>query len=211
MSRLGEPRARRVDPLITYLAAVPGMCVLASLSRRLAAGARTVAGTGPGLRTGPIRADIGAPAATDYAMMTTFEGETGVRLDEGVLIREFATPVSLPLGIKRVVRTREEIRLVPPDTIEFRHLAGPVRGMAEVIVVEPQGAARCRVTYTGVLPHSSPVLRVAYRLLARPAIERIVRTHVADLARQAGGEEPGRSEDPGHPAPSAREARRVTR
>lgn len=194
--------------LVMYLAAVPWMCVLASLSRRLAAGARTIAGTGPGSRTGPIHIDIDAPAATVYAMMTTFGGGGGpelagdaVRLDDGLVIREFETPVPLPFGMRRIVRTREEIRLVPPDTSEFRHLAGPVRGMAEVIVVEPQGAARCRVTYTGVLPHSGPVLRLAYRLLARPAIERIVRAHLADLARQAEGEEPGRSEDPGHRRP----------
>ena len=41
-------------------------------------------------------------------------------------IRESATPVLLPLGITRVVRTREETRLVPPDAIEFGHRAGPV-------------------------------------------------------------------------------------
>lgn len=65
--------------------------------------------------------------------MTTFDGgdDLGVTRDplwsaDSVVVREFATPVSLPLGITRVIRTREEIRLVPPDIIEFRHLAGPV-------------------------------------------------------------------------------------
>ena len=134
--------------------------------------------------------------------MTTFDGgdDLGVTRDppwsaDSVVVREFATPVSLPLGITRVIRTREEIRLVPPDIIEFRHLAGPVRGMAEVIVVEPLGASRCRVTYTGELPHSGPVLRVAYRLLARPAIERIVRMHLADLGQRAERDAPDRGDD----------------
>ena len=146
--------------------------------------------------------------------MTTFDGgdDLGVTRDppwsaDSVVVREFATPVSLPLGITRVIRTREEIRLVPPDIIEFRHLAGPVRGMAEVIVVEPLGASRCRVTYTGELPHSGPVLRVAYRLLARPAIERIVRMHLADLGR--GAERDARTGATTAAMPSARpEARR---
>ena len=163
------------------------------LVRRLAAGARSIAAAKPGAPTGPIHADFDAATTTVYAMMTTFEGDGApaaadrpVRLDAGTVIREFMTHVALPFGITRVIRTREEIRLVPPYAIEFRHLAGPVRGMAEVIVVEPLGAGRCRVTYTGVLPRSGPLLRVAYRLLARPAIERIVRAHLADLARRTG-------------------------
>ena len=83
---------------------------------------------------------------------------------------------------------REEIRLAPPASITFRHLAGPVRGMAELIVAEPLGDDRCRVTYTGELPPSGPMLRVAHRLIARPAIERIVRTHLADLTQLAVGD-----------------------
>jgi hypothetical protein len=175
------------------------MCIVVSLGRRLVARARSVAREGPGSQTGPIHAEIGAPAAVVYAMMTTFEAGADpeaagdrVRLnDDGVVNREFATPVSLPFGVRRVVRTREEIRLVPPNAIDFRHLAGPVKGMAEVIVVESLGDDRCRVTYRGDLPRSGPVLRVAYRVLARPAIERIVRAHLADLAQRAeGGEAP---------------------
>jgi len=170
--------------------------MLVGLGRRLAAYDRFTASARPGSRTGPIHADVDAPAATVYAVMTSFEGDgdpvaadSPVRLNDGVVIRECPTPVSLPLGITRVIRTREEIRLVPPNAIEFRHLAGPVRGMTEAIVVEPLGDARWRVTYAGVLPRSSPVLRVALRLLARPAIERIVRAHFADLAQRAGAME----------------------
>jgi hypothetical protein len=192
---------------VLYVQAVPGICIVVSFGRRLAAGARSAAGAARGSRTGPIHTDIDAPAARVFTMMSTFEDGSGpgaahdhVRLDDGVVIREFATPVSLPFGMGRVVHTREEIRLVPPNAIEFRHLAGPVRGMAELIVVEPLGDTRCRVTYTGELPRSGPVLGVAYRLLARPAIERVVRTHLADLAqRAAGGGSPaltvGRADD----------------
>jgi hypothetical protein len=145
---------------------------------------------GPGV--GPISIEIDAPAGTVYAMMATIGDESGadpgpvrtMRADRE-LIREFSTLVSLPLGFRRTVQTREAIRLAPPDAIEFRHLAGPVRGLAERIVVEPLGDARCRVTYRGRLPASGTLLRIGYRLLARRAIERIVRSHFADLAKRA--------------------------
>ena len=121
-------------------------------------------------------------------MMATFEGGDGIATNGGDIhlgsaehIREFTTVVSLPLGFRRLVRTREAIRLVPPNAIQFRHLAGPVRGLAEVISVEPLGEGRCRVTYDSVLPGSGLLLRLAYRMLARPAIQRIVRSHLADL------------------------------
>lgn len=178
--------------LLMYLAAAPGLCMVVRLGRRLTACARSAAGAGRCSRTGPIHADIEAPAATVFTMMTTFEDGPDpraagdpVRMDDGKVIREFATRVSMPLGMKRVVHTCEEIRLVPPSAIEFHHLAGPLKGMTEVIVVEPIGAHRCRVTYTGELPASGPVLHVLYRLLARPAIERVVRAHLADLAQRA--------------------------
>jgi len=121
-------------------------------------------------------------------MMATFEGGDEIATNGGDIhlgsaehIREFTTVVSLPLGFRRLVRTREAIRLVPPNAIQFRHLAGPVRGLAEVISVEPLGEGRCRVTYDSVLPGSGLLLRLAYRMLARPAIQRIVRSHLADL------------------------------
>ncbi len=201
MTTPNAPRTRRGN-VVAYLEAVPGICMLVGVGRRVAAGTRAIAEARPGSRTGPIHADFDAPATTVYSLMTTFDGgdDLGVTRDppwsaDGVVVREFATPVSLPLGITRVIRTREEIRLVPPDIIEFHHLAGPVRGMAEVIVVEPLGASRCRVTYTGELPHSGPLLRVAYRLLARPAIERIVRMHLADLGQRAERDAPDRGDD----------------
>jgi hypothetical protein len=175
-----------------YLEALPGMCLVVGTGRRIVSSARDFVAVGRGSRTGPIRADFGAPAASVYGMMTTFERDDGgapagtvARLDDGAVVREFETPVPLPFGLRRAVRTREEIRLVRPAAITFRHLAGPVRGMEELIVVEPLGEERCRVTYTGELPPSGPALRVAYRLIARPVIERIVRAHLAELARRA--------------------------
>lgn len=151
-----------------------------------------------GPRIGPISVEVGAAAARVYAMMTTFEGGAEITTHGGDIhlgtdehIREFTTVVSLPLGFRRLVRTREAIRLVPPNAIQFRHLAGPVRGLAEVISVEPLGEGGCRVTYDSVLPGSGLLLRLAYRMLARPAIERIVRSHFADLVKRAEAEKPG--------------------
>ncbi len=98
--------------------------------------------TNKGPRIGPISIVIGASAATVYRMMATFEGGDEIATNGGDIhlgsaehIREFTTVVSLPLGFRRLVRTREAIRLVPPNAIQFRHLAGPVRGLAEVISV----------------------------------------------------------------------------
>ena len=169
--------------------------MLARPARRAVAAVRSAAAAKPGLRTGPIHADIDAAAAIVFTMMTTFEGDdhraavpAPAGSAAGVSIRHFETPMPLPLGIKRVIRTREEIRVRPPDAIEFRHLTGPVRGMAEVILVQPLGDSRCRVTYTGELPPSGTLLRMTHRLLARPAVERIVRAHLADLARRVEGE-----------------------
>jgi hypothetical protein len=75
-------------------------------------------------------------------MMATFEGGDEIATNGGDIhlgsaehIREFTTVVSLTLGFRRLVRTREAIRLIPPNAIQFRHLAGPVRGLAEVISV----------------------------------------------------------------------------
>jgi hypothetical protein len=130
-------------------------------------------------------------------MLGTFEGDEidehggDIHLGSDEHLREFTTVVSLPLGFRRRVRTREAIRLVPPNAIQFRHLAGPVPGMAEVISVEPLGDRRCRVTDDGVLPGSGLALRLAYRLLARPAIERIVRSHLAELVKRAEAEKLG--------------------
>lgn len=156
------------------------------------------ASTNNGPRIGPISVEVGASATSVYTMMGTFEGgvelaEHGgdIHLGSDEHLREFTTVVSLPLGFRRRVRTREAIRLVPPNAIQFRHLAGPVRGLAEVISVEPLGERRCRVTYDGVLPLSRLPLRLAYRVLARPAIERIVRSHLAELVKRAEAEEPG--------------------
>ena len=151
--------------------------------------------TNRGHRIGPISVEIVASATKIYTMMTTFEDGVDIAAHHGdpapdpdEHIREFTTVVSLPLGCRRSIRTREAIRLVPPNAIRFRHLAGPVRGLAEVISVESLGEGRCRVTYKSVLPWSGLLLRLAYRILARPAIERIVRSHLADLAKRAEAE-----------------------
>jgi hypothetical protein len=59
-----------------------------------------------------------------------------------------------------------------------------------------------RAGHTGELPGSGPVLGVIYRLLARPAIERVVGAHLADLARRAAsGRSPALAEDAPGPAP----------
>ena len=149
-------------------------------------------GSSAGLHVGPISVDVDAPAGAVYAMMTAFGDAERPDLPadpvhgpDDELIREFSTQVRLPFGLRRIIRTREAIRLVPPDAIEFRHLAGPVRGLRERIAVMSIGRGRSRVTYLGVLPRVGPLLGLAHRLLARPAMERVVRAHLAELAERA--------------------------
>lgn len=82
------------------------------------------ASTNNGPRIGPISVEVGASATSVYTMMGTFKGgdeidEHGrdIHLGGDEHIREFTTVVSLLLGFNRRVRTREAIRLVPPNAI----------------------------------------------------------------------------------------------
>jgi hypothetical protein len=96
-------------------------------------------------------------------------------------VREYSNPVRLPLGLRFTAHTREAVRSIPPNEIQFRHLGGPIRGHSERIVVETVGDGCSRVTYRGTLPPSGPLLRLIHRAVAKPAIERIVRSHLATL------------------------------
>ena len=87
------------------------------------------------LEVGPIVADVDAPAPLIYQMLAAI-GQGVQRPDEGAevleragndLVCDFWTTVALPLGRSRRVRTRESVRLMPPNRIEYEHLDGPVR------------------------------------------------------------------------------------
>ena len=85
----------------------------------------------------PVVHDIAAPAGLVYELMAAIgqgpqgegDGASVLSRDGSDLLCEFWTTVTMPVVGRRVIRTREAVRLLPPDSIAFRHLNGPVRGV----------------------------------------------------------------------------------
>ena len=141
---------------------------------------------------GPVSTLVSAPAPLVYQMLCAIgqgaqrPGERAeiVAREGDELVYDFWTPVRLPLGWTRQVRTREAVRIMGPDTIVFRHLGGPLGGLVETITVRPLDDRRSRLEYEAVDPR--PGLFAAIRArLARPMVEAVVRDHFTDLGRRA--------------------------
>ena len=98
--------------------------------------------------------------ASEAAVDPSTDGETSIPGSHSAApdetVRTFSTPVTLPFGLLFNARTREAVRSLPPDALGFRHLSGPVRGLAERITVVPVGHERSRVTYQSSLPLRDP-------------------------------------------------------
>ncbi len=150
-------------------------------------------GRGATLPAGPVQMEIGAPAALVRQMLAAIgqgvqrPGERAVVLerDGDRLVADFWTPVRLPLGRRRIVRTREAVSLASPDRVEYEHLDGPLRGLREAIAVHPVGAGRCRIVYEGAYPPRGWLDRTLYGVVARRSLERAVRAHLEDLRPRA--------------------------
>ncbi len=142
---------------------------------------------------GPVSARIGAPQPLVYQMLAAVGqggGRSGERTDvlqrDGdELVCDFWTSVSLPVGTARLVRTRERVTLRPPDTVEFEHLDGPVRGLRETITVVPHPDGGTQVSYVGAYEPAGIIDRVRASLIARPVIRMVVRQHFDDVRRRA--------------------------
>lgn len=142
---------------------------------------------------GPIAADVDAPAALIYQMLAAIgqgaqgqgEGAQILEREGNNLVCDFWTTVPLPLGQSRRVRTRETVRLRPPDRIDYEHLDGPVRGLRESIKVESLGPGRSRLIYRGTYPSSGRLAGFAFRAISRAAIERTMGDHFNDLRLRA--------------------------
>ena len=136
---------------------------------------------------------VGAPPGLVYQMLSAVgqgDGGDGERTDVlerngDELVCDFWTNIRLPAGIHRVVRTRERLTLRPPDTVEFEHLDGPVRGLREVIKVGPAPDGGTLMTYAGSYEPRGILDRLGARLLARPVIHRVVREHFEDVRERA--------------------------
>lgn len=142
---------------------------------------------------GPVSARIGAPPQLVYQMLSAIgqgDGRDGERADViqrngDELVCDFWTSVSLPVGADRIVRTRERVTLRPPDTIEFEHLDGPVRGLRETITVVPDPDGGTRISYVGSYEPRGILDHLRAILLARPVIGRVIRQHFDDVRQRA--------------------------
>lgn len=140
----------------------------------------------------PVTRDVSAPAGLVYQLMSAIgqgpqaahDGANVLSRDGNDLVCEFWTEIEVPVVGRRTLRTREAVRLLPPNALAFRHLDGPVRGLTERISVEAIDERRSRVVYEAVLPGTRLVDRLKFSL-ARRTIERAVATHFADIAARA--------------------------
>jgi len=145
------------------------------------------------IQIGPISCTLSAPAPLVYQMLSAVgqgpqqDGEQAAVLerDGDELVCDFWTRVALPGGLARVVRTRELVKLRPPDAIEYEHLDGPVKGLRESISLTAAAGGRTRMTYAGTYEPRDRLDAVRTYLVARPAIHRTMRQQFEDLRQRA--------------------------
>lgn len=142
---------------------------------------------------GPVSVQIDAPPELVYQMLSAI-GQGDVRDGERAevlqrngdeLVCDFWTSVSLPIGVDRLVRTRERVTLRPPNTVEYEHLDGPVRGLRERITAASDPDGGTRMTYLGSYEPRGILDHLRARLLARPVIRRVIRQHFEDVRQRA--------------------------
>ena len=143
----------------------------------------------------PVIVEIEAPVGLVYQMLSTLgQGATrhGERVevrsrDAGHVVADFWTRVPLPLGRATLVHTRESVELRPPARVDYRHLEGALRGLAECITAEPiAGQPRhTRLAYKAELPEVGLGRWLLVRLVGQPILQRAIREHLADLKVRA--------------------------
>lgn len=96
-------------------------------------------------------------------------GETG----DGILV-EFETQLG-----NRVIKTLEEVRPRPPDSITYRWLEGPLDGVEEEVRFEQNPSGETSMTYSGTLEPPGGIagwLRTMFAV--RPIFNRLVTEHL---------------------------------
>lgn len=142
---------------------------------------------------GPVTTEIGAPGVLVFQMLAAIGQGSQVSGERAEIIEQegnefvcdFWTRVALPIGAGRLVRTRERVILRPPDRIDYEHLDGPVAGLRETIMVGEAPDGQALLTYVGSYGAPSLLAYLGARLFARPAIDRIMREHFADVRDRA--------------------------
>lgn len=145
------------------------------------------------MRIGPVSCTVAAPPPLVYQMLSAVgqgpqrDGERSevLQRDGDELVCDFWTRVELPAGLVRLVRTRERVRLRPPDAIEYEHLDGPVKGLRETISLTGVAGGRTRMTYWGTYEPRDRLDAARTYLLARPIIHRTMRQHFEHLRERA--------------------------
>ena len=145
------------------------------------------------ITVGPVSTRIGAPPELVYQMLSAIgqgDGRDGERAEViqqngDELVCDFWTRVSLPVGADRLVRTRERVTIRPPDTVQYEHLDGPVRGLRETITVDPDPNGGTRMTYVGSLEPRGIFDHLRASLLDRLVIRRVIRQHFDDVRQRA--------------------------
>jgi hypothetical protein len=143
----------------------------------------------------PLTVDIEAPPGLLYQMLSAL-GHGPIRPGERVEVRsreadrvvaDFWTRVPLPLGRAAVVRTREEVIFHPPDRVEYCHLDGPLRRLAEQITAEAVLAhpRHTRLVYQAEMPDAGLARYLLLRLVGQPLLRRTMRAHFGDLKLRA--------------------------
>lgn len=142
---------------------------------------------------GPVSIRVAAPPALVYQMLAAVGQTSGgdgeraevIERSDGEMICDFWTRISLPVGVDRLVRTRERVTFRPPDRVDFEHLDGLVRGLRESITIHAQPGGGTEVTYRGTYAPRGMLDHIRARLLARPVILRVMREHFEDVRQRA--------------------------
>ncbi len=114
---------------------------------------------------------VAAPRELCFEVVAAAGKKTG-ETDNGILV-EFETNLG-----DRVVKTVEELRLDPPDSITYRWLEGPLDGVEEEIRFEQHGPETL-MSYSGTLEVPAGIsgwLRTMF--VVRPIFDRLVAEHL---------------------------------
>ena len=147
------------------------------------------------IELGPVAIEVAAPPALVFQMLAAIgqgaqtDGERAEIVEErdGELICDFWTSISLPVGRDRLVRTRERVNVRTARPDRLRASRRPGRRPARVDHGRGHGpdGDGTTMTYTGTYHPEGLVDHVRAAFLARPTIERVMRTHFADVRDRA--------------------------
>ena len=110
--------------------------------------------------------------------------ETSSRIlsnDNGKMLVEFKTPVTLLFGMKKVFRTVEQLTLHEPELVEFEEIKGPFASRREHISLQHRGTGT-KILYEADFAVVGWIAGwLLGILLIKPALKKAVRQHLAEI------------------------------